>query len=228
MKHPRLAFMFFICGILSACATSYQAKGITGGFTDSKINDTTWRVRFDGNGKTSRDTVWNYWIYRCAQLTVEQGFDSMLITKYVPQQGGMSQLNMAFPPRFAHEEANTDPAKAGFARAAAFGGHSAGLTKAFYAGSGFDAAQMRNVKSAGSYSYYSIPSYRTITTWHADGIVYMFNDGSAPIQARFWYKPAVILEMLKPYVESGGQATPPQPEEILNRALYKFSDGLRS
>jgi hypothetical protein len=31
-------------------------------------------VRFDGNGYTTRETVQTYWLYKCAQLALEQGF----------------------------------------------------------------------------------------------------------------------------------------------------------
>jgi hypothetical protein len=66
---------------LSACetATPYQPAApnaaVSGGFTDQQIDDTHFRVTFQGNSMTARKTVENYLLYRAAELTVKQGFD---------------------------------------------------------------------------------------------------------------------------------------------------------
>jgi len=66
---------------LAACetATPYQplaaGNAISGGFTDQKLDDTHFRVTFEGNSATSREQVENYLLYRAAQLTADQGFD---------------------------------------------------------------------------------------------------------------------------------------------------------
>ena len=60
--------------LLGACATPYQSVGMGGGFTDAKLRDDIWRVRFDGNGHTTAETVQTYWLYRAAELTLEQGY----------------------------------------------------------------------------------------------------------------------------------------------------------
>ena len=66
---------------LAACetATPYQplhpSNAVTGGFTDQRLDDTHFRVTFQGNAATSREQVENYLLYRAAELTVEQGFD---------------------------------------------------------------------------------------------------------------------------------------------------------
>ncbi len=66
-----LCFIFF----LSGCATPYQKKGLTGGFVDSSLGKDTFRVSYQGNGYTSRHTVSNYLLYRCAEITIENGYD---------------------------------------------------------------------------------------------------------------------------------------------------------
>ena len=38
-----------------------------------------WRVSYSGNGYTTYETVQTYWLYRSAQLTLEQGFDGFQI-----------------------------------------------------------------------------------------------------------------------------------------------------
>jgi hypothetical protein len=66
---------------LVACetATPYQplatSNAVSGGFTDQKLDADHFRVSFDGNSLTSRETVETYLLYRAAELTVDQGFD---------------------------------------------------------------------------------------------------------------------------------------------------------
>lgn len=58
----------------SGCATGYGARGLTGGYSDERIDDTHHLVKFNGNGYASKERVWNFWFYRCAELTAEKGF----------------------------------------------------------------------------------------------------------------------------------------------------------
>ena len=60
--------------MLHGCATAYGKRGMTGGYSDQRLDDTHYIVRFDGNGYASKDRVWYFWIYRCAQLTAFNGF----------------------------------------------------------------------------------------------------------------------------------------------------------
>lgn len=60
--------------MLHGCATAYGKRGMTGGYSDQRLDDTHYIVRFDGNGYASSDRVWYFWIYRCAQLTAFKGF----------------------------------------------------------------------------------------------------------------------------------------------------------
>lgn len=74
---------------LTACSTIYGPKGLTGGFTDQQVDNSTYLVTFAGNGKTSSDMVWNYWIYRCAEITRQKGFTAFHIAP-AETRGGMS------------------------------------------------------------------------------------------------------------------------------------------
>jgi len=67
--------------ILAGCATAYGPRGFTGGYGDTKLAEDLYRVTFSGNGKTSRDMVWHYWIYRCAELTQQKGYSHFIILK---------------------------------------------------------------------------------------------------------------------------------------------------
>jgi len=66
---------------LSACATPtpYQPRAVsgstTGGFSEQRLEADRYRVAFNGNSLTSRETVERYLLYRAAELTTQQGYD---------------------------------------------------------------------------------------------------------------------------------------------------------
>ena len=59
---------------LASCATPYQQQGITGGSDVKELRPDVYRVSFQGNGYTTRESVQVYWLYRCAELAIEKGF----------------------------------------------------------------------------------------------------------------------------------------------------------
>lgn len=98
MKVLRRFIVVMLAGVmLAGCATGYQKSGITGGYGDTKIDDSHYLVFFNGNGYASKDRVWYFWIYRCAQLTQERGYTYFSIdpvqsninkTAFDPEQPG--------------------------------------------------------------------------------------------------------------------------------------------
>ena len=76
-----LAAMAALAGGLAACqtATPYQplrpGYADAGGYSDLRLEQDRWRVTFQGNSLTSRETVESYLLYRAAELTVAQGYD---------------------------------------------------------------------------------------------------------------------------------------------------------
>lgn len=93
-----LPCLLLTAALLSGCTTAYGPHGFTGGYTETKIDDSTYRVVFNGNGQTSRDMVWYYWIYRCAELTTQNGYEF-----FIPSQ---RQLKA---PVLSQAEASTTP-----------------------------------------------------------------------------------------------------------------------
>jgi hypothetical protein len=59
---------------LVSCATPYQQSGLTGGFDVKELRPDVFRVSFQGNGFTTRESVQVYWLNRCAELALEKGF----------------------------------------------------------------------------------------------------------------------------------------------------------
>ena len=53
---------------LASCATGYQQNSITGGFDTIELRPDVYRVSFQGNGFTTRETVQTYWLNRCAEI----------------------------------------------------------------------------------------------------------------------------------------------------------------
>jgi len=63
---------------LAACSispTPYQAIGEDGGYTDQQLESDRYRVKFEGNSATPRETVEDYALYRAAELTLQTGND---------------------------------------------------------------------------------------------------------------------------------------------------------
>lgn len=62
------------CSVLTACATGYQAKGLSGGFSEVRRTDFIYQVRFEGNGYTTPQRAEDLALLRAAELTLEKGF----------------------------------------------------------------------------------------------------------------------------------------------------------
>ena len=76
----RLLAVIFVCG----CATSYQKRGfdimsLDAGYSETQIDQNTFLVAFKGNSITSRQTVESYLFRRCAELTLQSGFDYFVV-----------------------------------------------------------------------------------------------------------------------------------------------------
>jgi hypothetical protein len=92
MKRATLLLMLAVCG----CATSYQPMGGTGGYREAKLTDDTYLVTFLANAYTAPDKASIYLIYRCAELTVEKGFDYFVPLAAVNQtQSGADPVGAA-------------------------------------------------------------------------------------------------------------------------------------
>lgn len=69
-----------VTGALGGCATGYQKLGLGGGFSERRISDTAYYVAFAGNGYASRERVHWFWMYRCAELTLEKNHSLFVIS----------------------------------------------------------------------------------------------------------------------------------------------------
>lgn len=64
---------------LCACATAYQAKGLSGGFTETQLDTNVFKVSFQGNGYTKAEKAEDLALLRSAEITLNNGFSHFLI-----------------------------------------------------------------------------------------------------------------------------------------------------
>ncbi len=71
MRYRILLGVFVLaCG---GCATGYHSTGMTGGFEETRMNERTVQVRFQGNGYTTQNRAQTFLLRRCAEITLESG-----------------------------------------------------------------------------------------------------------------------------------------------------------
>jgi hypothetical protein len=70
----RILIMAAIAVALASCATPYADQGLLGGFDIKELRPDVSRVKFQGNGYSSRESIQVYWLYRCAELALEKGY----------------------------------------------------------------------------------------------------------------------------------------------------------
>lgn len=81
--------------VLSGCATGYEPMGTRGGYREIRVTDRSYIVEFAGNDLTSKEIVWNFWVYRCAELTRERGFAYFAVEPKGPAaQGSSGSFNL--------------------------------------------------------------------------------------------------------------------------------------
>jgi len=74
--------------LLTSCATAYQPDGFTGGYSDQRLDDNTVQVSFRGNRFNTPETLHSYLLRRCADVTVQDGYDYfVLVHSEEPNQG---------------------------------------------------------------------------------------------------------------------------------------------
>jgi hypothetical protein len=77
---------------MMACATPYQSKGFSGGYSDSRIADDTYQVTFAGNGYTGLDDAQQYVMRRAGEIC-PRGFDVVAAGAVSENTGTMYQRN---------------------------------------------------------------------------------------------------------------------------------------
>lgn len=80
MRAILISFIIFLAlSLVSGCATPYKKSGFKGGYKDIQLDDNLFNVSFRGNGYTSAQKTKTYFLYRCAELTLEKGYRYFVI-----------------------------------------------------------------------------------------------------------------------------------------------------
>lgn len=191
------AAWLLVISMLASCATTYQKRGLGGGYSETRIDDNRYAVYFDGNGYASKDRVWYFWIYRCAQLTLEKGYTYFSLAPV--------QSSTAKPTSFDTDES-------GHAYPAVLIGDAHGHIIDVHSGGGGHAGGFVYIPGGGG----------TIVSWHSKAIVTMYGD-NVP-QRMFVVRAQSILDMLGEYIKTGASA-PPDRTAISNEATYAVAPG---
>lgn len=195
----RALTMFVLAGLVAGCASPYSPKGLTGGYTQREVNPNTFTVTFDGNGYASKELVLNYWVNRCAELTISHGYQYFALLPAARTSGGVEPDEDLLP--------NERFGRLAIPARGSLEGNSAGW-------------DFVPVRSAPTYIY--VPSYsvgHTVSTWHKTGTIEMYHSriGFTTTQ-RYALHAQTLLDLLKPFVQSAGKSPVPSLQELLDAA----------
>lgn len=82
-RRAGLCATLFVAAALAGCAspTPYKVADNGKGFADQALETNRFRVSFTANSRTPRETVENYWLYRAAEITLENGKDYFVVVE---------------------------------------------------------------------------------------------------------------------------------------------------
>lgn len=75
-KRLLLSLLFIF---LTGCATPYKSNGIMGGFSETQLSENVFKVSFRGNGYTSMERAEDFVLFRCAELSKQNGYNYFVI-----------------------------------------------------------------------------------------------------------------------------------------------------
>lgn len=73
------AIILLTCFFFIGCSSPYQPKSALGGYSSTKIDDETYRVEFKGNQHTKTIVVFEHLVRRCAEITVDEGYEYFIV-----------------------------------------------------------------------------------------------------------------------------------------------------
>ena len=71
--------LLLLCLSLVGCATGYQRQGLTGGYSDTKIQDDIFKVSFRGNAYCYQGRAEDFVLLRSAEVALENGYKYFII-----------------------------------------------------------------------------------------------------------------------------------------------------
>lgn len=74
-------FLIGIALLIAGCAVNYSKHGFTGGYDETQLQEDIFKVTFRGNKYTSNQRIENFGLLRCAEVTLENGYNYFIIIK---------------------------------------------------------------------------------------------------------------------------------------------------
>lgn len=74
MQKLYLFTLLVLISTVASCATPYQAKSLTGGYSDTQLAPDVFRIYFRGNVPTSKERAEDFALLRAAELSLQRGF----------------------------------------------------------------------------------------------------------------------------------------------------------
>ena len=79
MRRPHLVLAFVALLVVASCATPYGSRGLFGGYSETRLNATTWQVNFNGNGFTGMERARAMNLRRASELAVAYRFAAFVV-----------------------------------------------------------------------------------------------------------------------------------------------------
>lgn len=79
MRKIGVSLLVLVAVLSASCATKYQHKGFTGGYTDQQLQEDVFRVSSRVNGFSSEERAEDFTMYRACEVTLQHGFDYFVI-----------------------------------------------------------------------------------------------------------------------------------------------------
>ena len=68
-----------IAFLLGGCATPYQSKGYTGGFSETQLAADTYEIKFNGNGYSSEERTDDFAMLRASELALANWYPYFVV-----------------------------------------------------------------------------------------------------------------------------------------------------
>jgi len=204
IKRFRAIGVLLCASFLAACATPYQpaAGSWTGGFGEKRVSDSAYWVYFAGNGHASQERVSLFWLNRCAELTIQQGYQYMVLRPGDPAP--VAQLDA--------------PARIGLVADKA---EESAVPAVYHPG---NPVQLTQVKGGGGATYTTVyAGGGGIVKWSSKGTVLMYH-APLPKELIWSYDAQKVLDVLKGYVSSDGESPAPTIEAIMHASMVAHEE----
>jgi hypothetical protein len=71
-----------IAALAAGCATPYQHRGATGGFSETQLDEHVFQIRFNGNAYTSGERASDFTLLRSAEVARQHGYHYFVIVEH--------------------------------------------------------------------------------------------------------------------------------------------------